>query len=156
MNKIIGRYLEKNIQEDPDARMVFIGVPRHVGKTTFAMQFLPEYSGRHPGYLNWDNPKAQILWRNILKKVDITVYAAYFKIVCLKGDLLHGNRNCHCFKKRLHYSPGAHPQGNEHKTWKPDFNPQGKRQAYPGSCAVLYPDIIRYNSENHRGYAGGN
>jgi uncharacterized protein len=57
MNKIIGRYLEKHVQEDLDTRMVFIGGPRQVGKTTFAMQFLPKHSGRHPGYLNWDNPK---------------------------------------------------------------------------------------------------
>ena len=57
MNKILGRYLQKHVQEDLDTRMVFIGGPRQVGKTTFAMQFLPEHTGRHPGYLNWDNIK---------------------------------------------------------------------------------------------------
>ncbi len=39
MNKILGRYLQKYVQEDLDTRMVFIGGPRQVGKTTFAMQF---------------------------------------------------------------------------------------------------------------------
>jgi hypothetical protein len=35
--------------------MVFVGGPRQVGKTTFALSFLPEPSERHPAYLNWDN-----------------------------------------------------------------------------------------------------
>ena len=34
--------------------MVFIGGPRQVGKTTFALTFLPEPSEKHPAYLNWD------------------------------------------------------------------------------------------------------
>jgi len=35
--------------------MVFIGGPRQVGKTTFALSFLPEASEKHPAYLNWDD-----------------------------------------------------------------------------------------------------
>ena len=35
--------------------MVFIGGPRQVGKTTFALSFLSEPTGKHPAYLNWDN-----------------------------------------------------------------------------------------------------
>jgi uncharacterized protein len=57
MNKTIDRYLQNHVQYDLDTRKVFVGGPRQVGKTTFALQFLPEHTGRHPGYLNWDNLK---------------------------------------------------------------------------------------------------
>ncbi|MCD6585464.1 MAG: ATP-binding protein [Desulfobacteraceae bacterium] len=41
-------------------RMIFIGGPRQVGKTTFALTFLPDPKGKHPieknpAYLNWDD-----------------------------------------------------------------------------------------------------
>ncbi|MBW2368525.1 MAG: ATP-binding protein [Deltaproteobacteria bacterium] len=39
--------------------MVFIGGPRQVGKTTFALAFLPEPSEKHPAYLNWDDLQAR-------------------------------------------------------------------------------------------------
>jgi predicted AAA+ superfamily ATPase len=35
--------------------MVFVGGPRQVGKTTFALTYLPEPGEKHPAYLNWDN-----------------------------------------------------------------------------------------------------
>ncbi|MFZ1984405.1 MAG: ATP-binding protein [Desulfatitalea sp.] len=35
--------------------MVFIGGPRQVGKTTFAVSFLPPSAEPHPAYLNWDD-----------------------------------------------------------------------------------------------------
>jgi len=35
--------------------MVFIGGPRQVGKTTFALTFLPKASEKHPAYLSWDD-----------------------------------------------------------------------------------------------------
>jgi predicted AAA+ superfamily ATPase len=35
--------------------MVFVGGPRQVGKTTFALSFLPKQDERHPAYLNWDD-----------------------------------------------------------------------------------------------------
>ncbi|MFN2267306.1 MAG: ATP-binding protein [Desulfonatronovibrio sp.] len=56
MKLIKHRYLFNHVREDLNNRMVFIGGPRQVGKTTFALQFLPEPSVTHPGYLNWDNP----------------------------------------------------------------------------------------------------
>lgn len=47
------RYLEKHIQQDISEKMVFIGGPRQVGKTTLAKKFIngPER------YLNWDFDK---------------------------------------------------------------------------------------------------
>lgn len=59
MNSVKQRYLFDHVLADLNSRMVFVGGPRQVGKTTFALQFLPEPSVTQPGYLNWDNPKAR-------------------------------------------------------------------------------------------------
>ncbi len=46
------RYLQKPVTEDLKRKMVFIGGPRQVGKTTLALNIAPK--GRR--YLNWDIP----------------------------------------------------------------------------------------------------
>ena len=56
MKTIIQRYLRNTVTTDLAERMVFVGGPRQVGKTTFALTFLPEATEKHPAYLNWDNP----------------------------------------------------------------------------------------------------
>lgn len=48
MNK--SRYLKKQIENDLSEKMVFLGGPRQVGKTTLAKQFI----GSASQYLNWD------------------------------------------------------------------------------------------------------
>lgn len=50
------RYLLKDIKSDLKEKMVFVGGPRQVGKTTMALQCLKPKSAResHPAYLNWD------------------------------------------------------------------------------------------------------
>lgn len=53
------RYLKRTVEEDLKDRMVFVGGPRHVGKTTLALSFLSEPSEKHPAYLNWDNTKTR-------------------------------------------------------------------------------------------------
>jgi hypothetical protein len=55
MQKIYERYIKDPVGEDLKNRMVFIGGPRQVGKTTFALTFLSEPSEKHQAYLNWDN-----------------------------------------------------------------------------------------------------
>ena len=55
MKLIRERYLQNPIAEDLEDRMVFVGGPRQVGKTTFALTFLSEPTEKHPAYLNWDN-----------------------------------------------------------------------------------------------------
>jgi len=52
---VFGRYLEKFVADDLKTRMVFIGGPRQVGKTIFALSYLPGRSEKHPAYLNWDD-----------------------------------------------------------------------------------------------------
>ena len=54
-NKIIPRYIHEIIQEDLKEKMVFVGGPRQVGKTTFALSLLDDSNEAHPAYLNWDN-----------------------------------------------------------------------------------------------------
>ncbi len=47
-----------------EKKMVFVGGPRQVGKSTFALSLLgPKATERHPAYLNWDNPKVPSLLR---------------------------------------------------------------------------------------------
>ena len=55
MKEIYKRYIENSVDEDLKSKMVFVGGPRQVGKTTFALTFLTEQSEKHPAYLNWDN-----------------------------------------------------------------------------------------------------
>lgn len=53
------RYIKSNIFNDLSKKMVFVGGPRQVGKTTFAKKLLQDwqspqgFKGRH--YLNWDD-----------------------------------------------------------------------------------------------------
>jgi predicted AAA+ superfamily ATPase len=49
------RYLHDSVEADLQEKMVFIGGPRQVGKTTLALGYLPGGSESHPGYLSWDN-----------------------------------------------------------------------------------------------------
>ncbi len=84
----IKRYLSKQILSDLEKKMVFLGGPRQVGKTTLANSLLPK---EKTGYLNWDIgshrtrilreelPKTELLvldeihkykkWRNYLKGI---------------------------------------------------------------------------------------
>lgn len=58
MSKLV-RYLEKPIQADLRSRMVFIGGPRQVGKTTLALRFAKTHSTKYPGYISWDDLKSR-------------------------------------------------------------------------------------------------
>ena len=48
------RYLEAAIRADLGEKMVFLGGPRQVGKTTLALRLLNDGTETHPAYLNWD------------------------------------------------------------------------------------------------------
>ncbi len=61
----VPRYLEAVVTAALKKKMVFVGGPRQVGKTTFALGFLgPEADERHPAYLNWDHPAVRERLRN--------------------------------------------------------------------------------------------
>ncbi len=53
----VPRYLESAVGEALRKKMAFVGGPRQVGKTTFALGFLGKNADEtHPAYLNWDRP----------------------------------------------------------------------------------------------------
>jgi predicted AAA+ superfamily ATPase len=56
MMRPVHRYLRMPVLEDLRRKMVFIGGPRQVGKTTFALSLLKTAprNETHPAYLNWD------------------------------------------------------------------------------------------------------
>ncbi|MFN7455559.1 MAG: ATP-binding protein [Pseudobdellovibrionaceae bacterium] len=58
------RYIQSSVQEDLQRRMVFIGGPRQVGKTTLALTFLKSGSSKNPAYLNWDHVPSRSLILN--------------------------------------------------------------------------------------------
>lgn len=55
------RYIEDYVKSDlKNRKMVFIGGPRQVGKTTFSQNFLKTTNPEtHPAYLNWDSPQVK-------------------------------------------------------------------------------------------------
>jgi uncharacterized protein len=55
MSKILTRYLQEPIAQDLRKKMVFLGGPRQVGKTTLAQTLIKDYVDGHPAYLNWDS-----------------------------------------------------------------------------------------------------
>jgi predicted AAA+ superfamily ATPase len=70
------RYIEKAVLLDLKAKMVFVGGPRQVGKTTFARRLLGAVEGEeHPSYLNWDIPahRARILRSEFAFEGDLVV-----------------------------------------------------------------------------------
>ena len=62
------RYLEKEILRDISKKMVFLGGPRQVGKTTMAKQIIKDFpyeKSKKGLYLNWDFDEDQ---ENIIQK----------------------------------------------------------------------------------------
>ncbi len=47
------RYIQPAIVDDLQKKMVFVGGPRQVGKTTMALDVLAG-DEQHPAYFNWD------------------------------------------------------------------------------------------------------
>jgi hypothetical protein len=47
MKKIYKQYINDSVDEDLKNKMVFVGGPRQVGKTTFALTFLSEPDEKH-------------------------------------------------------------------------------------------------------------
>lgn len=55
MSKILTRYIDAFVRQDLQEKMVFIGGPRQVGKTTLAQGLIKDFHDGHPAYLNWDS-----------------------------------------------------------------------------------------------------
>ena len=106
--------------------MVFVGGPRQVGKTTFALTFLPEAIETHPAYLNWDDisirsallkgelpPKEKCIvvdeihkyarWRNLLKGFYDTNKSETSFIVTGSARLDYYSKGGDSLQGRYHY-----------------------------------------------------
>ena len=83
----------KPIKEFLKDRMVFLGGPRQVGKTTLCLKFLNPSSIESSSYLNWDDPVA----RYKIKKVELPVNK---KIICF--DEIHKFKNWRSLVKGLY------------------------------------------------------
>ena len=58
------RYLASSVTGDLAGRMVFVGGPRQVGKTTFALSLLGSAADESSSaYLNWDYPLDRVAVR---------------------------------------------------------------------------------------------
>src|SRR3989344_2890468 len=57
------RYIQPLINDFLKSRMVFIGGPRQVGKTTLCLSYLNPPERQNPNYLNWDDLKSKTLLR---------------------------------------------------------------------------------------------
>lgn len=53
------RYLQPILDDFLKKKMVFVGGPRQVGKTTMCLSFLSPPTRHSLGYLNWDNPTSR-------------------------------------------------------------------------------------------------
>ncbi len=58
------RHLKPNIVADLKEKMVFLGGPRQVGKTTFAHSLTPRFKKHRSAYINWDNPTDKKIFLN--------------------------------------------------------------------------------------------
>lgn len=60
------RYLTPPIRTALARKMVFVGGPRQVGKTTLALTLLgPGADESHPAHLNWDDPRDSARLRRV-------------------------------------------------------------------------------------------
>ncbi len=122
----MNRYLRESIEQDLNEKMVFMGGPRQVGKTTLALSYLEEGREAHPAYLNWDNiatrrtildgalPANQDLlifdeihkykgWRNLIKGFYDTSKSTRRFLVTGSARLDHYRRGGDSLQGRYHY-----------------------------------------------------
>lgn len=120
------RYLESYIRDDLKQKMVFLGGPRQVGKTTLAHSLIKDYHDEHPAYLNWDSdvhknkiknrewPKTEPLivldeihkfknWRNLVKGFYDTLKNTHSFLVTGSARLDHFRKGGDSLLGRYHY-----------------------------------------------------
>ena len=126
MSKKLTRYLMPFIQEDLKTKMVFLGGPRQVGKTTLAQTLIKNYRDEHPAYLNWDSdehkhkirnrewPHGEPLivldeihkfknWRNLVKGFYDTLKSTHSFMVTGSARLDHFRKGGDSLLGRYHY-----------------------------------------------------
>jgi len=121
------RYLTPHLDADLREKMVFVGGPRQVGKTTLALRLLsPDATESHPAYLSWDDPGTRkpllqgalpaeerlvVLdeihkfkgWRNLVKGLYDTNKSRRRFVVTGSARLDHYRRGGDSLQGRFHY-----------------------------------------------------
>jgi uncharacterized protein len=120
------RYLEAVVSADLEEKMVFLGGPRQVGKTTLALSLLDGGGETHPAYLNWDDVTSRTMllrgalpadedliildeihkykgWRNLVKGFyDLNKLSKRF-LITGSAKLDHYRRGGDSLQGRYHY-----------------------------------------------------
>jgi len=126
MSILPSRYLIKHIEDDLKKKMVFLGGPQQVGKTTLAQSLIPNYQDEHLAYLDWDSeedrrrikerswPKSEKLivldeihkfknWRNFVKGLYDTLKNTHSFLVTGSARLDHFRKGGDSLLGRYHY-----------------------------------------------------
>jgi len=144
MFPITPRYLQDAVKTDLIEKMVFIGGPRQVGKTTFALSFLDNADETHPAYINWDNvqirasllrgelpPKQSLIildeihkfarWRNLVKGFYDSYKSSVSFLITGSARLDYYSRGGDSLQGRYHYYR-LHPFSPAELSSTPDKN----------------------------------
>ena len=120
------RYLQEFIRKDLEEKMVFLGGPRQVGKTTLALSLLENGDEQHPAYLNWDDLQTRRMlmdgalpsdeplvlldevhkykgWRNLVKGFYDTNKSSRQFLITGSARLDHYRRGGDSLQGRYHY-----------------------------------------------------
>ncbi len=89
----LNRYLSPLIEEFLENRMVFLGGPRQVGKTTLCLKFLTDKRPDGDAYLNWDDLSSRT-------KIKTGQLPANQKVICF--DEIHKFKNWRSLIKGLY------------------------------------------------------
>lgn len=123
---VLKRYLALPVLDDLKKKMVFLGGPRQVGKTTLAQGLIKNYHDNHPAYLNWDSsvdrskiknrewPKSEKLiildeihkskaWRNFVKGFYDTLKHTHSFLITGSARLDHFRKGGDSLLGRYHY-----------------------------------------------------
>jgi predicted AAA+ superfamily ATPase len=126
VSTLLHRYLSPFIEQDLKKKMVFLGGPRQVGKTTLAQALIKKYHDEHPAYLNWDDslhqkiirdrswPKTEKLivldeihknknWRNMVKGFYDTLKNTHSFLITGSARLDHFRKGGDSLLGRYHY-----------------------------------------------------
>ncbi len=126
MANTLTRYLSAKIKEDLMEKMVFLGGPRQVGKTTLSQSLIKNFLDGHPAYLNWDSdlgrkkiknrdwPKLEKLiildevhkaknWRNMVKGLYDTLKNTHSFLITGSARLDHFRKGGDSLLGRYHY-----------------------------------------------------
>jgi len=126
MSILLRTPIYEQVMKDLKEKMVFLGGPRQIGKTTLAQSLIPKFYDGHPAYLNWDEsehrkkilhkewPRSQKLlifdeihkfkkWRNLIKGYYDTLKNTHQFLVTGSARLDYFKKGGDSLLGRFHY-----------------------------------------------------